>query len=44
MRMILEDKTGQGREFRRVDRADKRDIRAKRRAKMAHQRLANAVI
>lgn len=35
MRVILEDKTGYGRELRRVERADKRDIRRARRAKEA---------
>lgn len=38
MRIILEDKTGYGRGLKRVERADKRDIRKARRAK-AYQRL-----
>lgn len=44
MRIILEDKRGDGREFKRVERADKRDIRDRRRAKTARLRLSNAVI
>ena len=38
MRIILEDKTGYGRELRRVERADKRDIRKARRDKEARRR------
>lgn len=44
MRIILEDKTGKGRDLKRVERADKRDIRERRRAKTARLRLSNAVI
>lgn len=38
MRVILEDKTGHGREFRRVERADKRDRKEQRRAKEARRK------
>lgn len=39
MRIVLEDKKGYGREFKRVERADKRDIREARRNKQARRNL-----
>lgn len=38
MRIILEDKTGHGKELHRVERANKRDIRNARRGKEAQRR------
>lgn len=38
MRIILEDKKGFGRDFKRVERADKRDRREARRNKQARRR------
>ena len=43
MRIILEDKKGDGRKFKRVERADKRDIKRRRRAKLSRLRLTGAI-
>jgi hypothetical protein len=39
MKIILEDKKGYGRELKRVERADKRDRKAQRKAKNARRNL-----
>lgn len=46
MRIILEDRKGFGldRDFRRVERADKRDIKRRRKAKRSRLLLSGAVI
>ena len=44
MRIILEDKRGNGRDYKRVERADKRDIKRRRKAKLSRLRLSHAII
>ena len=46
MRIILEDRKGRGldRDFKRVERADKRDIRRRRKAKLSRLRLSGAIV
>lgn len=46
MRIILEDKKGRGldRDFKRVERADKRDIKRRRKAKLSRLRLTGAIV
>jgi hypothetical protein len=44
MRIIFEDKKGHGRDWKRVDRADKRDIKRRRKAKLSRLRLSAAII
>jgi len=44
MRIIFKDKKGEGRDLKRIERADKLEIRRNRRAKQSHLFLANAVL
>jgi hypothetical protein len=44
MRIILEDRKGDGRDFKRIERADKRDIKRRRKAKLSRLRLSGAIV
>lgn len=44
MRITFVDKRGDGRDFKRVERADKKDIQRRRKAKLSRLRIAGAMI
>ena len=44
MRIIFKDKKGDGRDFKRIERADKLDIQHRRRAKQSRLLLSNAIL